>query len=25
LVHDEAERRVLERRIDALTPSRGSG
>jgi RNA polymerase sigma-70 factor, ECF subfamily len=25
LVHDEAERHVLERRIDALTPSRGSG
>jgi RNA polymerase sigma-70 factor, ECF subfamily len=25
LVHDEAERRVLERRIDALTPSTGSG
>jgi RNA polymerase sigma-70 factor (ECF subfamily) len=25
LVHDEAERRVLERRIDALTPSGGSG
>jgi RNA polymerase sigma-70 factor, ECF subfamily len=24
LVHDEAERRVLERRIDALTPSSGS-